>query len=365
LKYLFFDIECANCQGSQGKIFSFGYLVTDRDFNILVPPTDILMNPDSHFEPYVLNKILSYPMDQIKNSPEFPEHYGKLKALLEDPDTMVVGFAVRNDVGFLLDECYRYQLDPLSFQFYDVQLILEHQDINKEGKSLEKAYEAWCGEMPQVVHRSDADAELTMQLLASLCRYHSLYPDELLTESEEYMGFTRDFTWYFPGKEPVDHLSKKPQYDEEGYRIPPAGKENWMLKGTRNRDEYMVFLDTVKPEPGYQQDLAGLSFCFSQLYEERHCKEMFYFVQMIVNRGGKYTKSPGRAKRFVCSLQKDLKCNRQKKAEHEMRRGADIQIMEFPKFLQLMGITRKELRNLPSMEERRMELAKETEKVPG
>jgi len=30
-----------------------------------------------------------------------------------------------------------------------------------------------------------------------------------------------------------------------------------------------------------------------------------------------------------------------------------------------MGITRKELRNLPSMEERRMELAKETEKVPG
>jgi len=127
----------------------------------------------------------------------------------------------------------------------------------------------------------------------------------------------------------------------------------------------MVFLDTVKPEPGYQQDLAGLSFCFSQLYEERHCKEMFYFVQMIVNRGGKYTKSPGRAKRFVCSLQKDLKCNRQKKAEHEMRRGADIQIMEFPKFLQLMGITRKELRNLPSMEERRMELAKETEKVPG
>ena len=94
LKYLFFDIECANCQGSQGKIFSFGYLVTDRDFNFLVPPTDILMNPDSHFEPYVLNKILSYPMEQIKSSPEFPEHYERLKALLEDPDTMVVGFAV-------------------------------------------------------------------------------------------------------------------------------------------------------------------------------------------------------------------------------------------------------------------------------
>ena len=30
-----------------------------------------------------------------------------------------------------------------------------------------------------------------------------------------------------------------------------------------------------------------------------------------------------------------------------MRRGGDIEILEFPKFLQLIGITRKELRNLP------------------
>ncbi len=359
MKYLFFDIECANCQGSQGKIFSFGYLVTDRDFNILVPPTDILMNPDSHFEPYVLNKILSYPMEQIRSSPEFPEHYDRLKELLEDPDTMVIGFAVRNDVGFLLDECYRYRLDPFSFHFYDVQQIIEREDINKEGRSLEKAYEAWCGEMPEIVHRSDADAELTMQVLASLCRYHSLYPEELLRSNNEFGGYTKDFTWYFADKEPVDHLSKKPQYDDEGYRIPPAGKENWMLKGTRNRDEYMVFLDEVRPEPGYEQDLQGLSFCFSQLYEERHCKEMFYLVQQIVNRGGKYTKSPVRAKRFVCSMQKDLKCNRQKKAEHEMRRGADIEILDFPRFLALMGVTRKELRMLPSMEERRAKLLEE------
>ena len=86
---------------------------------------------------------------------------------------------------------------------------------------------------------------------------------------------------------------------------------------------------------------------------------MFYLVQQIVNRGGKYTKSPVRAKRFVCSMQKDLKCNRQKKAEHELRRGADIEILDFAKFLQMMGISRKELRNLPSMEERRATLLAE------
>ena len=236
MKYLFFDIECANCQGSQGKIFSFGYLVTDRDFNLLTPPTDILMNPDSHFEPYVLNKILSYPMEQIRSSPEFPEHYEKLKQLLEDPDTMVIGFAVRNDVGFLLDECFRYQLQPFSFRFYDIQQIIERQEINQEGRSLEKAYEAWCGEIPEIVHRSDADAELTMQVLAALCRYHSLYPDEMLTEKgiDTKMQFSAYVDCMFA---PIRERLKNP--------------DRFILKATPISRKYTQSLgaDTAFPEP--------------------------------------------------------------------------------------------------------------------
>ena len=42
-----------------------------------------------------------------------------------------------------------------------------------------------------------------------------------------------------------------------------------------------------------------------------------------------------------------------------MRRGGDIEILDFAKFLTLMGVSRKELRMLPSMEERRAKLLEE------
>ena len=45
MKFLFFDIECANCFGGVGKIFSFGYVLTDETFHVL-ERDDILMNPE-------------------------------------------------------------------------------------------------------------------------------------------------------------------------------------------------------------------------------------------------------------------------------------------------------------------------------
>ena len=33
MKYLFFDIECANCFEGKGKICEFGYVLTDEAFN--------------------------------------------------------------------------------------------------------------------------------------------------------------------------------------------------------------------------------------------------------------------------------------------------------------------------------------------
>ena len=32
MKYLFFDIECANCFDGKGKICEFGYIQTDENF---------------------------------------------------------------------------------------------------------------------------------------------------------------------------------------------------------------------------------------------------------------------------------------------------------------------------------------------
>ena len=49
MKYLFFDIECANCFDGTGKICEFGYIQTDEKFNILEEDS-IKINPCAPFD---------------------------------------------------------------------------------------------------------------------------------------------------------------------------------------------------------------------------------------------------------------------------------------------------------------------------
>ena len=58
MKYLFFDIECANCYQNCAKIFSLGYVVTDENFNILHDKEDVLIK--SNFPDILDQKIRRY-----------------------------------------------------------------------------------------------------------------------------------------------------------------------------------------------------------------------------------------------------------------------------------------------------------------
>ena len=81
-----------------GSVFSFGYLMTDEEFNILTPPADICINPDCEWNEYVAKNILAYPMETIEASPLFPECYENIRALFAEAD-IAVGFSVSNDVA--------------------------------------------------------------------------------------------------------------------------------------------------------------------------------------------------------------------------------------------------------------------------
>ena len=71
MKYLFFDIEGACPKLS--TIATFGYVLTDENFNVTARE-DILMNPASKYDWYVLKHLLSYtkaelaaPMPQFRS----------------------------------------------------------------------------------------------------------------------------------------------------------------------------------------------------------------------------------------------------------------------------------------------------------
>jgi hypothetical protein len=83
MKYLFFDIECANCFDGKAKICEFGYVLTDEKFNVLQEDT-FQINPRSKFDKLGFKKRgikLAYPYEYYYNQPDFKCFYEKIKSV--------------------------------------------------------------------------------------------------------------------------------------------------------------------------------------------------------------------------------------------------------------------------------------------
>lgn len=179
MKYLFFDCECANCYHHEGKICSFGYVVSDENFKVL-EQADIVINPDAPFDPHVLGVgersiNLAYTPLRFAHAPKFDAVFAKISGLLGDPDTQVFGYAIENDLGFLLSECRRYSLTLPEFAYFDIQDYARLEGKWERSPSLEDAlkslqvpYDAYAE------HQSDDDAAMSMLLLKGLLSADSL-----------------------------------------------------------------------------------------------------------------------------------------------------------------------------------------------
>lgn len=175
VKYLFFDCECANCYDHQGKICSFGYTITDTQFKVL-DKKDLIMNPNAPFDPHVLgigeNSIdLAYTPLRFQYAPKFDFFFPVLVDLLTDKDTVVFGYAIENDIGFLYSECLRYQKTMPEFSFFDIQEIYRIYREWDRSPSLEDALKDL--QVPfdgYSEHQSSDDAEMSMLLLKQIVK---------------------------------------------------------------------------------------------------------------------------------------------------------------------------------------------------
>lgn len=215
MKLLFFDMEFANGQ-VKGSIYSFGYLITDESFEILTPPTDLLINPECPWNEYVEQNILAYPKERIDQAPAFPARYEEIKAIFEDVD-VAVGFAVSNDVKALRRDCERYELPPVNYRWFDTERLCKNADKHKDARGLEGCVRAWCGAIPENRHRSDGDALATMRLLEAICKDTHATPEMLMIAYPECTGDAippkkeRPQTEKKPPRRRRHHRSKKKQ----------------------------------------------------------------------------------------------------------------------------------------------------------
>ena len=171
MKYLFFDIECANCFNGKGKICSFGYCIVDEEFNV-IEIKDLIINPKDKFNlgPKGDERIhLAYSKEVFESSPDFLHYFEEIKNLFTQEDTIVFGHAVSNDISFLKSEFERYNLNPIDIKAYDTQVIYKQYKKDQNPSALDKLCVLY--NIPvENLHRSDYDASLTMQLLKAICK---------------------------------------------------------------------------------------------------------------------------------------------------------------------------------------------------
>lgn len=347
MNFLFFDIECANCENHAGKIYSFGYLVADDNLNIIEEQRDLLINPNAKWDWYVLRKMLAYPRKIVEASPIFSKHYDGLKSLLENKDTIVCGFSVRDDVGYLLDECKRYELKPFKFNFFDIQR-LDAKVSGSKKRGLSAAYEFWCDQVAEDAHRSDVDARCTYEVAKTICEKQKRTLLSFVEELTVYSGTTDGFRYGFNDEQ---LLSREERHERKMARIEKEGCEDFILKGRKNHLLFVRFVDSVSPKANREKIFEGKKISLSLNYESYHFRNMMKLVQIICNCGRTYVTKATDADIFVkYHLVEDGEERRCTKSEYVMEaigNGAQIQVLEFEEFLNLLGLNEESLESIP------------------
>ncbi len=340
MKYIFFDIECANCYQGKGKICSFGYVITDTAFNIL-EKCDLVINPAAKFNlgPDI---VLAYDKSTFKNAPMFPDFYAEIASLLEDEDTMVFGFSACNDARYLNNDCIRYNLPGIDYTFYDIQQMVMGIRESKNQPSLVGSLHDYGIEENQDIHKSDDDSLMSMKLLRAICEKEGKDTCELIELYPQCIGVVDEyvFRWKNPPVKPPKAVKAQ------------SPLSNKMGKTTNNYKLFLSFLENVQ-ELGADnpRNLEGRAICLSSYYEEKHFRQMVALAQLICSAGGKIVTRLRECNCFVdVNARKEngerKYCSRYDAVKRINKHSAKIDVINFAELLSLLSISHEELEEL-------------------
>lgn len=275
MKLVFFDIECASVHKTCAKICAFGYVVCDEKFNIL-EKEDILINPKGGFHltdrKGVKGLVLPYEYADFKKEPPFPKVFDRIKLLLEDNDSYIIGHAVLNDVKFLNLETRRYKLPSFNFTFSDSQLLfMAHVNDFTHQSGLEHIASTLGVEFTP--HRAVDDAYATMKIVEAMCISHGCTFHELIEKLN-----------VAPGKI-TNYQISRPQ--SKGFKRFNAQKQAARVKRSQNRTKFYNNLSRKRINKAGGV-MKGKTVTFSRTVEDE-IEISIPLVDKIYELGGKYT----------------------------------------------------------------------------
>ena len=352
MEYIFFDIECANCFHGRGKICSFGYVITDEQFNV-ISKNDILVNPHSRFHLYGHGNhpgiVLGYDEKTFKSSPDFPKHYKKIRELLTKPGRLAFGFSVMSDAGYIKSECERYHKEIFDYKFIDIQRIFtDYKELENTPSLIKCAHEYGVSET-QEVHKSDDDSYFTMRVLKGLCEETGLSVSELIEK------YPHCKCWCKNGEINSEFLKYKEELKSQKLtkmeKLTNSPRSNWMHSREENAESFGKYVKRVFINKDTGSELFGKRVCISSLYEEYHFNEMMNIVSLLAKHGAKYTRHAYSCDYFVEHTivdknGKDYRCYRRDKAQLINDTEREIKFISLDELLSLLNTSHGEISTL-------------------
>ncbi len=329
-----FDIEC--CDGR--TLCEFGYVITDDCFNILEKKVFVI-NPEKEFRLTGRDgesdiQLFFSKEEYLKGKP-FPEYYERIKELLCKEHQIVIGYSVSNDAEFLRTACKRYKLPPIDFHFFDAQKA--YADYIKDGKqiSLEKAGNALQIKMPAVLHKSDEDAHLAIQIIQKICEESSVSLFELKKRIVIANGRSKGFRIAYRGNSLFDVLEMLSK-DEKSI-------------STKKRNLCVIrFAEEVKPKGNIiKSALLGKRLCFSADFEREHTKDSLVLIQLLADRGCGYSTMLSKDSYYVATQEELASKEVKERTRYSFALHNNYRIISFSKLYRLLSVTEDEVKRMP------------------
>ncbi|MDE5897370.1 MAG: 3'-5' exonuclease [Clostridia bacterium] len=290
MRYVFFDIECACVYKSVAKMCAFGYVVTDESFNVQARE-DILLNPKGKF--HLTDRkgkeglVLPYEYEDFKKYPVFREEYGRIRALLESRDALVLGHATMNDVNYLNLETKRYKLPSFNFSFLDTQFLYMNS-VNEFNRQFGLGTIAEALGVEFTPHRAVDDAYATMMVCRALCE----------REETDVAGLVERYG-VKAGKISNYKIEQGDSVRHRGYIKERDAEREQRAKA---HVEFYRYINKHMHRRKKGGELEGKVFCFAKDVEDDVAVSV-KLAAAIFASGGKYTSHPAECDVYIARAQ--------------------------------------------------------------
>lgn len=339
MRYLFFDIECADSV----HMCEFGYVITDEQFNI-IEKKDILINPEVKFNligrPNQKDLKLFYSEEEYYSSPIFPYYYEEIKNILEYQDQLIIGHAIINDAIFIKTACKKYKLDPINFKFSDSQKMYSEYFATKNSVSLEKAVDEFNVNLPLYLHKSDDDAELTMKFVKEILVSLDITLEEMLFLCPRVSGQSMNFSIGYYGNTLHDKLEMF------------SKNEKLLSKNEKNKC-LLEFIKKIQLTDKFKSSkLNDKKICFGKEFEQEHLKDTLVLIKLLASFGCSYNTKVSENDYYVATLE-EMELNeidnhtRYYAAINKEDPNRHVEVISFDELFNILNISAEELKMMP------------------